>query len=166
MKHTVASGETRTATVPVAEDAAYDVTVTGPNGFEKTFRGVLHGRTAAPGTKPARAPSGKPAPATTGGSSATPMIAAVAAALVVLGAGAVVLLGRMRTARGPCVRPRSTWLLRGRTHDPGGGPGPPRRPRRGPPEGPVSWTGYGEERAVGVTDDVDVLRRAVARGDA
>ncbi|MFJ2643810.1 MULTISPECIES: LAETG motif-containing sortase-dependent surface protein [unclassified Streptomyces] len=110
MKHTVASGETRTATVPVAEDAAYDVTVTGPNGFEKTFRGVLHGRTAAPGTKSARAPSGKPAPATTGGSSATPMIAAVAAALVVLGAGAVVLLGRKRAARGPCVRPQSTWL--------------------------------------------------------
>ncbi|MFJ2922093.1 phospholipase domain-containing protein [Streptomyces sp. NPDC087307] len=60
MKHTVASGETRTATVPVAEDAAYDVTVTGPNGFEKTFRGVLHGRTAAPGTRHGRPPASPP----------------------------------------------------------------------------------------------------------
>ncbi|GAA2426567.1 TQXA domain-containing protein [Streptomyces pulveraceus] len=120
VKYTVAPGETRTVTVPVAEDAAYDFTVTGPNGFEKTFRGVLGCRTAAPGTKPPGKPSAATAggPATdgptgstgsattggdlaeTGGSGATPMIAAVAAALVVLGAGAVFLLRRKRTARG------------------------------------------------------------------
>ncbi|MFE6664827.1 Cys-Gln thioester bond-forming surface protein [Streptomyces sp. NPDC057697] len=122
VKHTVAPGETRTVTVPVAEDAAYDFTVTGPNGFEKTFHGVLDCKTAAPGTKPTQAPSAEPSPATTegpavdaagsagsttggdlaetGGSSATPVIAAVAAALVVLGGGAVFLLRRKRTARG------------------------------------------------------------------
>ncbi|MFD5191741.1 hypothetical protein ACFWMU_26965 [Streptomyces sp. NPDC058357] len=53
-------------TVPVAEDAAYDLTITGPDGFEKTFRGVLGCKTAAPGAKPTQAPSGNPSPATTG----------------------------------------------------------------------------------------------------
>ncbi|MFG3530487.1 Cys-Gln thioester bond-forming surface protein [Streptomyces sp. NPDC047917] len=116
-QHTVAPGETRTVTVPVAEDAAYDFTVTGPNGFEKAFKGVLDCRTAAPGAKPSQTPSvmpthaapgdkdtdaaaGSPAEgdlAETGGSGATPMIAGIAAALVVFGGGAVFFLRRKKT---------------------------------------------------------------------
>ncbi|MER5746390.1 LAETG motif-containing sortase-dependent surface protein [Streptomyces sp. NPDC002225] len=110
-RYTVAPGGTKTVTVPVAEDASYDLTVTGPNGFEETFRGVLDCRTAAPGTKPSTAASAALAPtasadqvtgsttgggdlAETGGSSATPMIAGAAALLVVVGGGAVFLLRR------------------------------------------------------------------------
>ncbi|MGC5412132.1 phospholipase domain-containing protein, partial [Streptomyces sp. DT225] len=40
-ENTVEAGKTVTVTVPVAEDQAYDVTVTGPGGFSKTFKGVL-----------------------------------------------------------------------------------------------------------------------------
>ncbi|MFD8821745.1 LAETG motif-containing sortase-dependent surface protein [Streptomyces sp. NPDC059605] len=116
-QHTVAPGGTMTVTVPVAEDAAYDFTVTGPNGFEKSFRGVLDCKTAAPGTKPSQAPSAMPTHAVpddedtdvsaasptdegdlaeTGGSSATPVIAGIAAVLVVLGGGAVFFLRRKK----------------------------------------------------------------------
>ncbi|MEU3604202.1 Cys-Gln thioester bond-forming surface protein [Streptomyces sp. NPDC035033] len=43
---TIAAGETKTVTVPVPEDTAYDFTITGPNGFSKTFQGVLDCKTA------------------------------------------------------------------------------------------------------------------------
>ncbi|MEU3653179.1 LAETG motif-containing sortase-dependent surface protein [Streptomyces sp. NPDC032161] len=116
-KHTVEAGKSETVTVPVAEDQAYDITVTGPEGFSKTFKGVLDCKTSSSGTGGAGGngghetqTEGQPAPATsgggstgsagdlaeTGGSSATPVIAGVAIALVVVGGGAVFLLRRRK----------------------------------------------------------------------
>lgn len=60
VEHTVAAGETKTVTVPVGEDEAYDFTVTGPDGFSERFQGVLDCET-----------QGTPAPST-GGSGGTP----------------------------------------------------------------------------------------------
>ncbi|WP_225799915.1 LAETG motif-containing sortase-dependent surface protein [Streptomyces sp. NK15101] len=125
--YTVGAGETKTITVPLAEDEAYKFTITGPNGFEETFEGVLDCKTATPGPKPSETPSTTPSatpstPSTTGGttgdttgttgttttgggdlaetgsSSATPMIAGIAAALVVIGGGAVFFLRKKKTA--------------------------------------------------------------------
>ncbi|MEV0023827.1 LAETG motif-containing sortase-dependent surface protein [Streptomyces atroolivaceus] len=110
-EHTIAAGETRTVTIPVAEDQAYDFTITGPGGFSKNFRGVLDCATAGapvPGDDISTQSGAEPVPAQTGtsstgaegdlaetgGSSATPVIAGVAIALVVLGGGAVFLLRR------------------------------------------------------------------------
>ncbi|MFC9119239.1 LAETG motif-containing sortase-dependent surface protein [Streptomyces sp. NPDC057067] len=112
-EHTIAAGETRTVTIPVAEDQAYDFTITGPGGFSKNFKGVLDCRTAGTpvpgddittqtGTEPVPASTGTSSTgaegdlAETGGSSATPVIAGVAIALVVLGGGAVFLLRRKK----------------------------------------------------------------------
>ncbi|MFJ7252708.1 LAETG motif-containing sortase-dependent surface protein [Streptomyces sp. NPDC098085] len=112
-KHTVEAGKSETVTVPVAEDQAYDITVTGPGGFSETFKGVLDCKTSGSGTGGTDTQTGgdKPAPATvggsstggsgdlaeTGGSSATPVIAGVAIALVVVGGGAVFLLRKRKT---------------------------------------------------------------------
>ncbi|TRV81363.1 TQXA domain-containing protein [Streptomyces sp. 130] len=112
-ENTVEAGKTVTVTVPVAEDQAYDVTVTGPGGFSKTFKGVLDCKTTSSGTggTETQTAGGEPTPTTataggsttggddtnlaeTGSSSATPMIAGIAIALVVVGGGAVVLLRR------------------------------------------------------------------------
>ncbi|MEU6080768.1 Cys-Gln thioester bond-forming surface protein [Streptomyces sp. NPDC047108] len=107
-EHTVEAGKSRTITVPVKEDQSYDFTITGPNGFEKNFSGVLDCKTAeTPGT-----PSSEPSPATAGGSSAgstgggdlaetgssnaTPMIAGVAIGLLVLGGGTVFFLRKRK----------------------------------------------------------------------
>src|SRR5690606_8422733 len=51
-EHTVAGGASRTVTVPLSEDRAYDFTVTGPNGFGQRFTGMLDclTRTAETGT--------------------------------------------------------------------------------------------------------------------
>ncbi|MEU6012548.1 LAETG motif-containing sortase-dependent surface protein [Streptomyces sp. NPDC047515] len=112
-EHTVEAGKSETVTVPVAEDQAYDITVTGPGGFSKTFKGVLDCKTSGSGTGGTDTQTGgdKPAPATTGGgstggsgdlaetggSSATPVIAGVAIALVVVGGGAVFMLRKRKT---------------------------------------------------------------------
>ncbi|NUK43301.1 Cys-Gln thioester bond-forming surface protein [Streptomyces lunaelactis] len=110
--HSIPAGESKTVTIPVAEDQAYDFTITGPDGFKKNFKGVLDCKTTgtpAPGTD---TPSSQPSPASaggtssgpegdlaeTGGSSATPMIAGIAIALVVIGGGAVFFLRRKKTA--------------------------------------------------------------------
>lgn len=117
-EHTVAAGATRTVTVPVAEDQAYDVTITGPAGFARTFTGVLDCATSgsvldrenedADGNDIGTQSAQRSVPATTGsttsglegdlaatgGSSATPMLAAVAIGLLVVGGGAVFLLRR------------------------------------------------------------------------
>lgn len=109
-EHTVAPGKSETVTVPVAEDQAYDVTVTGPAGFTRTFKGVLDCLTAGSGndltTQTAEQPTTITATAggsttgaegnlaETGGSNATPMIAGIAIALVVIGGGAVFFLRR------------------------------------------------------------------------
>ncbi|MFB8024137.1 MULTISPECIES: Cys-Gln thioester bond-forming surface protein [unclassified Streptomyces] len=113
-EHTIPAGETRTVTVPVGEDEAYDFTITGPGGFSKNFKGVLDCETAgtpAPGDDVTTQTGSEPTPAAstpategdlaaTGGSSATPVIAGVAIALVVLGGGAVFFLRRKKTQTG------------------------------------------------------------------
>ncbi|WP_285563634.1 LAETG motif-containing sortase-dependent surface protein [Streptomyces sp. RTGN2] len=112
-QHTVQPGKSETVTVPVAEDQAYDVTVTGPGGFTRTFKGVLDCKTTGtdtggldvqtadqPVTTTATA-GGSTAGAEgnlaeTGSSNATPIIAGIAIALVVIGGGAVFFLRRRK----------------------------------------------------------------------
>ncbi|MEV6163427.1 Cys-Gln thioester bond-forming surface protein [Streptomyces sp. NPDC052052] len=111
-QHTIEAGKSETVTVPVGEDQAYDFTITGPNGFSKTFKGVLDCKTGGSGAGgPETQTSGQPTPATTdsgstgatgdlaatGGSSATPIIAGVAIVLVVVGGGAVFFLRKRKT---------------------------------------------------------------------
>ncbi|MFF9014987.1 Cys-Gln thioester bond-forming surface protein [Streptomyces sp. NPDC014870] len=124
-KVTIGAGQSKTVTIPLAEDEAYDFTITGPNGFEKNFKGVLDCKTATPGPLPSETPSTEPSVsptpsagtaggsttgettgsttgggdlAETGSSNATPMIAGIAALLVVLGGGAVFFLRKKKTA--------------------------------------------------------------------
>ncbi|NED89781.1 DUF756 domain-containing protein, partial [Streptomyces sp. SID11233] len=102
-EHTVEAGKTATITVPVKEDQSYDLTVKGPNGFVKEFKGVLDckvassggaspagGQSPLPSASPTTAAQGSGSDsgsggdlAATGGSSATPVIAGVAVVLVV-----------------------------------------------------------------------------------
>ncbi|MFG3405948.1 LAETG motif-containing sortase-dependent surface protein [Streptomyces sp. NPDC048142] len=125
--HTVAAGGTKTVTVPVGEDEAYDITVKGPNGFSERFQGVLDcetqgtpapstgGSGETPSSSPEPTPSGDTAGGTTGdttggttggggdlaetgGSSATPVIAGVAVALVAAGGAAMFFLRRKKAA--------------------------------------------------------------------
>ncbi|TDF44196.1 TQXA domain-containing protein [Streptomyces sp. WAC05374] len=116
LTHTVQAGESRTVTVPVAEDQAYDFTITGPGGLNKTFQGILDCRTtgsaavslsgqqaaqpsplSAGGTSAGPgAPDDGPDLAETGASGATPMIAGIALAMVVLGGAALVLLRKKK----------------------------------------------------------------------
>ncbi|WP_042395189.1 thioester domain-containing protein [Streptacidiphilus carbonis] len=111
----VAPGAGETVLVPVKEGDTYSITVTGPNGFSKTFTGALKCRPTGGGTPsgsaspsasasastPASAPA-VPSPSASGGlaetgaSSNTPVIAGVGAALVVLGGGAVFFVRRRR----------------------------------------------------------------------
>ncbi|MFJ9697515.1 Cys-Gln thioester bond-forming surface protein [Kitasatospora sp. NPDC101183] len=116
-KVTVQPGKTETVLVKVAEKTAYDITVTGPNGYSKKFSGVLDCKTgvtptgtpttpaasvtptSGPSTPGAAAPSSA-APGTggglaqTGGNDSTPILAAVAGGLVVAGGAAVFVLRR------------------------------------------------------------------------
>ncbi|MET9072103.1 Cys-Gln thioester bond-forming surface protein [Streptomyces sp. NPDC004232] len=107
-EHTVPAGTTRTVSVPLQEDQAYDFTITGPNGFSHRFTGVLDCKTqGAITTQQAKAHNaprpatvgGTTAPdtnlATTGGSAITPLIAGAAIGLVVIG-GAVLVVLRKR----------------------------------------------------------------------
>ncbi|MFE0676021.1 Cys-Gln thioester bond-forming surface protein [Streptomyces sp. NPDC058867] len=112
-EYTIAAGETRTVTIPLQEDQAYDFTIEGPGGFEKRFTGVLdcmtHAAEVADNTTTQTL--AEPSPATVGGTStdtnlaatgssaATPVIAAVAIGLVVIG-GASLLIVRRRQASG------------------------------------------------------------------
>lgn len=74
-EHTVAGGDSKTVTVPVGEDEAYDITVTGPDGFTERFQGVLDCETQGtppPGTSgggetPETSPSPSPSEDTAGG---------------------------------------------------------------------------------------------------
>lgn len=112
-QHTVEPGKSETVTVPVAEDQAYDVTVTGPGGFSRTFKGVLDCKTTGSGTdglttQTAEQPTTTTATAggstaaaegnlaETGSSNATPVIAGIAIALVVIGGGSVFFLRRRK----------------------------------------------------------------------
>ncbi|MEU2059391.1 Cys-Gln thioester bond-forming surface protein [Streptomyces sp. NPDC013455] len=112
-EHTIPAGASRTVTVPLQEDQAYDVTITGPHGFSHRFTGVLDCKTqGAITTETARLPN-EPSPATvggntvpdtnlaeTGGSEITPMIAGVAIGLVVIGGGVLLVLRRKETPPG------------------------------------------------------------------
>ncbi|WP_371479213.1 Cys-Gln thioester bond-forming surface protein [Kitasatospora sp. NBC_00315] len=110
---TVQPGKSGKALVPVAEDTAYDIKVSGPNGFAQEFKGVLDCKvtsvttpSASPSaTASASVPAGTKATASasatpggglaaTGGSSATPVLAGVAGALVLAGGAAVFVLRR------------------------------------------------------------------------
>ncbi|MFB7476577.1 Cys-Gln thioester bond-forming surface protein [Kitasatospora sp. NPDC056184] len=70
---TVQPGKIETVVVPVTEDSPYDITVTGPNGFTKNFKGILDCKTtsvttpspsATPTTKPSTPAPTTPAPTT------------------------------------------------------------------------------------------------------
>ncbi|MFF0294842.1 Cys-Gln thioester bond-forming surface protein [Kitasatospora sp. NPDC004615] len=97
---TVKPGATQDVVLPVAEDTAYNFTVTGPGGFSQTFSGVLNCKTdsvSLPPTTPPATPkpsSSAPELATTGGGMGTGITAAIAGALVVAGAAAVYALRR------------------------------------------------------------------------
>ncbi|MGW7363790.1 Cys-Gln thioester bond-forming surface protein [Streptomyces sp. NPDC054841] len=110
-KHSIAAGESRTVTIPVPEDQAYDFTITGPGGFSKNFKGVLDCKTTGSAGPIIEEPSSQPSPASAGGTSAgvaenlaatgasnaTPVIAGIAIALVLVG-GAAVLFVRKKKA--------------------------------------------------------------------
>lgn len=114
-EHWVGAGGTRAVTVPVGEDQAYSVPVTGPGGLRKTFTGVLDCATRSavdsresegmsPQSHPATAGGGEEAPDAVDsggdlaetGTSNTPLILGTAVALVLIGAVAVLAVRRGR----------------------------------------------------------------------
>lgn len=113
VEHSIAAGESRTVTVPLQEDQAYDFTIQGPDGYEKRFTGVLDCETQGSAAGDATQTLGEPSPATEGGtateanlaetgsSGITPLIGGAAIALVLIGgATLVVLRGRNPPTRG------------------------------------------------------------------
>ncbi|MHA5048699.1 Cys-Gln thioester bond-forming surface protein [Streptomyces sp. SD15] len=107
VERTIAAGESETVTVPLPEDQAYDFTITGSNGFEKRFTGMLDCKTQGSASDITTQTVGEPSPAVTGDASAsdtnlaetgssgaTPIIAGVAIALVVVGGAALLLVGK------------------------------------------------------------------------
>ncbi|MET9829157.1 Cys-Gln thioester bond-forming surface protein [Streptomyces sp. NPDC006385] len=112
IEYTIGAGESRTVTVPLQEDQAYDFTIQGPGGFEKRFTGVLDCKTQVTEADEAGTVTqtlNEPSPATvgttsddtnlaaTGGSSMTPLIAGIAIGLVLIG-GAVLVVVRKKEA--------------------------------------------------------------------
>lgn len=110
-EYTVEPGGSRTVTVPLAEDRAYDVTVLGSDGFQQRFTGLLDCRTRAAETGvdvhtlsgPTPTPLGGTATdvnlAATGASGLAPWIVGTAITLVVLGGTALVVTRQRETAR-------------------------------------------------------------------
>ncbi|MFI6872884.1 Cys-Gln thioester bond-forming surface protein [Streptomyces sp. NPDC050400] len=113
-RHTIPAESSRTVTIPLQEDQAYDFTIKGPNGFEKRLRGVLDCKTASAATAAddglTTQTTTQPSPASVGGtgtagtdlaetgsSNATPVIAGIAIVLVLVG-GVSVVLGRKKKA--------------------------------------------------------------------
>lgn len=119
--HALAAASSRAFTVPVREDQAYRIPLTGPHGLEKSFTGVLDcaTRSAVPamsaGADAGEAPQLRTA--TVGGGEAgahraggrdlaqagaggTPLIGGTAVGLVVLGAMAVLVVRRRKNADG------------------------------------------------------------------
>ncbi|WP_333738089.1 TQXA domain-containing protein [Streptomyces sp. IBSBF 2806] len=109
LDHTIPPGASRTVTIPLQEDQAYDFTIAGPQGVDHRFTGVLDCRTQADETAGLTTQTlSEPSPATvggastasdvdlaaTGGTSATPLIAGTAIGLVIIGGAALVLIGR------------------------------------------------------------------------
>ncbi|MGW7820272.1 TQXA domain-containing protein [Streptomyces puniciscabiei] len=112
VEHTIPAGASRTVTVPLQEDQAYDFTITGPHGFSHRFTGVLDCKTRGAITTQSAQVRNEPSPASvggttapdtnlaaTGGSAITPLIAGVAIGFVVIG-GAVLVLLRKREQPG------------------------------------------------------------------
>ncbi|MFI6486477.1 Cys-Gln thioester bond-forming surface protein [Streptomyces sp. NPDC050564] len=110
IEHTIEAATSRTVTIPLQEDQAYDFTINGPNGFSKRFKGVLDCKTQGSTSDISTQTVSEPSPATvggtstggtdlaeTGGSSTTPIIAGIAIALVVIGGGAVVFVRKKQT---------------------------------------------------------------------
>ncbi|MEU8650216.1 TQXA domain-containing protein [Streptomyces sp. NPDC048737] len=114
VRHSIPAGTSRTVTIPLQEDQAYDFTITGPQGTESRFTGVLDCRTRAAESGLTTQTLAEPSPATvggtassgtdlaqTGGSDLTPLIAGTAIGLVVIGGTVLVLVGRKENdARG------------------------------------------------------------------
>ncbi|MFE7645608.1 Cys-Gln thioester bond-forming surface protein [Streptomyces phaeoluteigriseus] len=107
VRHSIPAGTSRTVTIPLQEDQAYDFTITGPQGTQSRFTGVLDCRTRADETGLTTQTLAEPSPATvggtassgtdlaeTGGSDATPLIAGTAIGLVVIGGTVLLLVGR------------------------------------------------------------------------
>jgi LPXTG-motif cell wall-anchored protein len=112
LEHTIAAGETRTVTVPLQEDQAYDFTIHGPGGFTKRFTGMLDCQTRGSETGTATQTLSEPSPATVGGtatdtnlaetgsSGVTSLIAGIAITLVLVGGATLVVLRRRGTPTG------------------------------------------------------------------
>lgn len=111
-EHTIPAGASRTVTVPLQEDQAYDFTISGPDGFSHRFTGVLDCKTQGAITTRTTQVHNQPSPASvggttapdtnlaaTGGSAITPLIAGVAIGFVVIG-GAVLVVLRKREQPG------------------------------------------------------------------
>ncbi|MFK0280188.1 Cys-Gln thioester bond-forming surface protein [Streptomyces sp. NPDC090499] len=106
-EYTIPAAGSRTVTVPLQEDQAYDFTITGANGLERRFTGVLDCKTQGADAGLATQTLSEPSPASvggtasdvnlaaTGGDSATGVITGVAIGLVVIG-GAVLVILRQR----------------------------------------------------------------------
>ncbi|MBG7702302.1 MULTISPECIES: Cys-Gln thioester bond-forming surface protein [unclassified Streptomyces] len=112
-EHTIPAGASRTVTVPLQEDQAYDFTITGPHGFSHRFTGVLDCKTQGTITTETAQLHTEPSPATaggdtadttnlaaTGGSMITPMIAGVAIGLVVIGGAVLIVLRKRESTHG------------------------------------------------------------------
>ena len=104
-EYTIPARTSRTVTIPLQEDQAYDFTITGPNGFERRFTGVLDCKTQGSDAGLTTQTLSEPSPASvggttggtvnlaaTGGDSATGVITGVAIGLVVIGGAVLVIL--------------------------------------------------------------------------
>jgi TQXA domain-containing protein len=112
LQHTIAAGESRTVTVPLQEDQAYDFTIHGPGGLEKRFTGMLDCQTRGSDTGTTTQTLSEPVPATvggaaadtnlaeTGGSAITPLIAGTAIGLVLIGGATLIVLRRRESTAG------------------------------------------------------------------
>ncbi|MFI9547153.1 Cys-Gln thioester bond-forming surface protein [Streptomyces sp. NPDC052016] len=107
IQHTIPAGTSRTVTIPLQEDQAYDFTINDPQGTATRFTGVLDCTTQANETGLTTQTLAEPSPATVGGttptdtnlaqtgsSHATPLIAGTAIGLVVIGGAVLLLVGR------------------------------------------------------------------------
>ncbi|MFI6334592.1 TQXA domain-containing protein [Streptomyces sp. NPDC050535] len=110
IEHTIPAGESRTVTVPLQEDRAYDFVIKGADGFEKRFTGMLDCETQGSASEVTTQTVGEPSPATsvstftdttdlaaTGSSDATPVIAGIAIVLVMVGGATIVLVDKKKT---------------------------------------------------------------------
>ncbi|EST21584.1 hypothetical protein N566_27385 [Streptomycetaceae bacterium MP113-05] len=109
-RHEVAANGSQTVTVPVSEDQAYDITITGPGGFEKNFTGVLDCETrSSGGDEGTTTQTGGDTPAgddttdqggtdlaATGSDGNTPLIVGLAVGLVALGAVAMLIVRKRK----------------------------------------------------------------------